>query len=172
MDIGIDLGTSNVLVYVKGRGVVINQPSVVAYTNTFDVPKSIPISILSYISFKFDNHKKQLSTRFLRYRTDCKNLTQIQTLITDLRKKSAKFTIINIINIGTIFFNQNINWKMLSYDIHFSLLYICLHNFLSSGFLAMETGNIDRLLTAVDEAMERADARNPEAKKVMKTDIK
>ena len=38
--------------------------------------------------------------------------------------------------------------------------------------LAMETGNIDRLLTAVDEAMERADARNPEAKKVMKTDIK
>lgn len=39
-------------------------------------------------------------------------------------------------------------------------------------FLPMETGNIDRLLTAVDEAMERADARNPEAKKVMKTDIK
>uniref|UniRef100_UPI003FF1053A hypothetical protein n=1 Tax=Coprococcus sp. TaxID=2049024 RepID=UPI003FF1053A len=38
--------------------------------------------------------------------------------------------------------------------------------------LAMETGNIDRLLTAIDEAMERADARNPEAKKVMKTDIK
>lgn len=31
MDIGIDLGTSNVLVCVKGRGVVINQPSVVAY---------------------------------------------------------------------------------------------------------------------------------------------
>ena len=25
MDIGIDLGTSNVLVYVKGRGVVINH---------------------------------------------------------------------------------------------------------------------------------------------------
>lgn len=34
MDIGIDLGTSNVLVYVKGRGVVINQPSVVAYETT------------------------------------------------------------------------------------------------------------------------------------------
>ncbi len=31
MDIGIDLGTSNVLVYVRGRGIVINQPSVVAY---------------------------------------------------------------------------------------------------------------------------------------------
>ena len=32
-DIGIDLGTSNALVYVKGHGVVINEPSVVAYNN-------------------------------------------------------------------------------------------------------------------------------------------
>jgi rod shape-determining protein MreB and related proteins len=31
MHIGIDLGTANVLVYVKGRGVVLNEPSVVAY---------------------------------------------------------------------------------------------------------------------------------------------
>jgi len=30
--IGIDLGTANVLVYVKGRGIVINEPSVVAYS--------------------------------------------------------------------------------------------------------------------------------------------
>lgn len=30
--IGIDLGTTNVLVYVKGRGVVVNEPSVVAYS--------------------------------------------------------------------------------------------------------------------------------------------
>lgn len=29
-DIGIDLGTANVLVYVRGRGVVLNEPSVVA----------------------------------------------------------------------------------------------------------------------------------------------
>ncbi|MBU1091972.1 rod shape-determining protein [Patescibacteria group bacterium] len=29
-DIGIDLGTANTLVYVKGRGIVVNQPSVVA----------------------------------------------------------------------------------------------------------------------------------------------
>ncbi len=38
--------------------------------------------------------------------------------------------------------------------------------------LAMESGNVDRMLTAIDEAMERADARNPEAKNVLKTDIK
>ena len=29
-DIGIDLGTANVLIHVKGRGVVLNEPSVVA----------------------------------------------------------------------------------------------------------------------------------------------
>src|SRR3954447_24362904 len=30
--IGIDLGTANVLVYVSGRGIVLNEPSVVAYS--------------------------------------------------------------------------------------------------------------------------------------------
>ncbi|MHB1418336.1 MAG: rod shape-determining protein MreB [Bacillota bacterium] len=30
MDIGVDLGTASVLVYVKGRGIVLNEPSVVA----------------------------------------------------------------------------------------------------------------------------------------------
>ena len=28
-DIGIDLGTANVLIYIKGKGVVLNEPSVV-----------------------------------------------------------------------------------------------------------------------------------------------
>jgi rod shape-determining protein MreB len=31
--IGIDLGTANVLVYVKGRGIVVNEPAVVALAN-------------------------------------------------------------------------------------------------------------------------------------------
>ncbi|HUD08533.1 MAG TPA: rod shape-determining protein, partial [Candidatus Saccharimonadales bacterium] len=29
-NVGIDLGTANTLVYVEGRGIVINEPSVVA----------------------------------------------------------------------------------------------------------------------------------------------
>ena len=33
-DIGIDLGTASVLVYVKGKGVVLNEPSVVAMDKT------------------------------------------------------------------------------------------------------------------------------------------
>ena len=30
-DMAIDLGTANTLVYVKGRGIVLNEPSVVAF---------------------------------------------------------------------------------------------------------------------------------------------
>ena len=30
MEVGIDLGTANVLVYIKGKGIVLNEPSVVA----------------------------------------------------------------------------------------------------------------------------------------------
>lgn len=29
-DLGIDLGTANTLVYVRGKGIVVNEPSVVA----------------------------------------------------------------------------------------------------------------------------------------------
>jgi rod shape-determining protein MreB len=33
-DMAIDLGTANTLVYVKGRGIVLNEPSVVATITT------------------------------------------------------------------------------------------------------------------------------------------
>ena len=33
MKIGIDLGTANVLVYVKGKGIAITEPSVVAVSD-------------------------------------------------------------------------------------------------------------------------------------------
>jgi rod shape-determining protein MreB len=32
-DMAIDLGTANTLVYIKGKGIVLNEPSVVAYSN-------------------------------------------------------------------------------------------------------------------------------------------
>ncbi|MDD3337925.1 MAG: rod shape-determining protein [Lachnospiraceae bacterium] len=35
-DMGIDLGTTNILVYVKGKGIVIKEPSVVAYDKDND----------------------------------------------------------------------------------------------------------------------------------------
>ena len=30
-DVGIDLGTASILVYIKGKGVVLKEPSVVAF---------------------------------------------------------------------------------------------------------------------------------------------
>ncbi len=36
LDLGIDLGTSNILVYMKGHGVVLNEPSVIAYDKDSD----------------------------------------------------------------------------------------------------------------------------------------
>ena len=40
-DMAIDLGTANTLVYVKGRGIVLNEPSVVAIQDTSDGKKEV-----------------------------------------------------------------------------------------------------------------------------------
>ena len=40
-DIGIDLGTSSILVYIKGRGVVLKEPSVVAFDTSTSKIKAI-----------------------------------------------------------------------------------------------------------------------------------
>mgnify|MGYP000544387285 FL=1 len=40
-DIGIDLGTSSILVYSKGKGIVLKEPSVVAYDKDADKVKAI-----------------------------------------------------------------------------------------------------------------------------------
>lgn len=40
-DIGIDLGTSSILVYAKGKGIVLKEPSVVAYDKDTDKVKAI-----------------------------------------------------------------------------------------------------------------------------------
>ena len=42
-DIGIDLGTSNVLVFVKGKGIIIREPSVVAVDQRFNPPRVVAV---------------------------------------------------------------------------------------------------------------------------------
>ena len=42
-DIGIDLGTTNTLVYVKGRGITIREPSVVAVDQKSNPPKVVAV---------------------------------------------------------------------------------------------------------------------------------
>ena len=40
-DIGIDLGTASILIYVRGKGVVLKEPSVVAYDRDADKIRAI-----------------------------------------------------------------------------------------------------------------------------------
>ena len=40
-DIGIDLGTANILIYLKGKGVILDEPSVVAYDKETNKIKTI-----------------------------------------------------------------------------------------------------------------------------------
>ena len=40
-DMGIDLGTANTLVFVKGKGVVLREPSVVAINSTTRKPLAV-----------------------------------------------------------------------------------------------------------------------------------
>ena len=40
-EIGIDLGTANILIYVKGEGIVVNEPSVVSIDEETKKPLEI-----------------------------------------------------------------------------------------------------------------------------------
>jgi rod shape-determining protein MreB len=40
-DIGIDLGTANTLIYVSGKGIVLQEPSVVA----IDLERGVPLAV-------------------------------------------------------------------------------------------------------------------------------
>ena len=40
-DIGIDLGTANTLIYVSGKGIVLQEPSVVA----MDLEEEVPLAV-------------------------------------------------------------------------------------------------------------------------------
>ena len=40
-DMGLDLGTANTLVYVKGKGIILNEPSVVAIATDAKNNKSV-----------------------------------------------------------------------------------------------------------------------------------
>ena len=51
-DIGIDLGTANVLVYVSGKGIVLEEPSVVAIDKKYN-------SVLAVSSLKIIGLEKQ-----------------------------------------------------------------------------------------------------------------
>ncbi len=54
-DIAIDLGTANTLVYIKGKGIVLNQPSVVAINKTTDKVYAVGTAAKAMIGKTPDN---------------------------------------------------------------------------------------------------------------------
>ena len=52
-DIGIDLGTSSILVYTKGKGIVLKEPSVVAFDRDTNKIKAIETQIIVHIPIGF-----------------------------------------------------------------------------------------------------------------------
>ncbi len=48
-DMAMDLGTANTLIYMKGQGIVLNEPSVVAYDKTTDEVLAVGTEAKSYI---------------------------------------------------------------------------------------------------------------------------
>ena len=70
-DIGIDLGTSSILVYAKGKGIVLKEPSVVAYDKDADKVRAIgeearqmigrtPGNIMAALLYPEGNGKKSI----------------------------------------------------------------------------------------------------------------
>ncbi len=47
--IGIDLGTANVLVYIKGKGIVLSEPSVVAISTKTNAPRAVGAEALAML---------------------------------------------------------------------------------------------------------------------------
>ena len=76
-DMGIDLGTANTLVYVKGKGIVVNEPSVVAI-NTLTkevlelIQKTMKIELQedSLAYSRISIHLKYLGERIFRNRNN------------------------------------------------------------------------------------------------------
>ena len=49
-DVGIDLGTANTLVYMKGKGIIMREPSVVAVDTKSERPSSAAPPAASWLS--------------------------------------------------------------------------------------------------------------------------
>lgn len=41
MNVGIDFGSSSIVIYVEGKGIVFDEPTLIAYNTTFDIPIAI-----------------------------------------------------------------------------------------------------------------------------------
>ena len=63
-DIGLDLGTASILVYIKGKGVVLKEPAVVAFDRDTEKIKAIGEEGKDFEELS-DNQKKKITDAYL-----------------------------------------------------------------------------------------------------------
>jgi len=96
-DIGIDLGTTNILIYIKGKGVVLNEPSVVCIDNNLDKVIAVGLEAKEMVGKTPDDVRiikpmkdgviadfdmtEELLKRFIKKATGRKTLTKPNILI-------------------------------------------------------------------------------------------
>ena len=96
-DIGIDLGTTNILIYIKGKGVVLNEPSVVCVDNNLDKVIAVGLEAKEMVGKTPDDVRiikpmkdgviadfdmtEELLKRFIKKATGRKTLTKPNILI-------------------------------------------------------------------------------------------
>ena len=134
IDIGIDLGTSNTVIYIKDKGIVVNQPSVVAYE-----AKSKKIIAVG------NKAKKMLG----KTPEDIEVTRPIRNgVISDyiMTERMLKIYVKSAIAKG--YFKQQ------GFKTDDSV-----EGTVKNLLMAMESGNIDRMLKACDEAMLKCDDR-------------
>ena len=76
-DIGIDLGTASILVYIKGKGVVLKEPSVVAFDRDTNRIKAIGEEALAMLK-DFDQ------VAYIRFASVYRRFTDIQSFKKEL----------------------------------------------------------------------------------------
>ena len=57
-DMAVDLGTANTLVYVRGRGIVLNEPSVVALNTNNGQIVAVGVEAIEHGEVAFARHQK------------------------------------------------------------------------------------------------------------------
>ena len=89
-DIGIDLGTANVLIYLKGKGIVLNEPSIVVVDT--DTKKVIAVG----------EEAKEISLLIPQVKIQ-RNIIQIQH--SENRKMKRKLITRNTISVKNYYFS-------------------------------------------------------------------
>ena len=83
-DLGVDLGTSNVLIYADGKGVVVKEPSVVAVDKNTNVtyPKFELNRLDEFLAF--EEQKVYLGAEALRKRNESRGYVDTEKIYKEL----------------------------------------------------------------------------------------